>query len=302
MAERATTGIDGVAPYVPVDGTPFRWTMGLHRLDLADWLEVDHRRRVELEEKRRLLHGERAAVLVSLPEGDAPSTELLALVVDHLVARDLVTEGDGTLVDRLTGERTPTAGVHPLEAAALVVQEDLCVLAHTDGEWRLVAACVCFPSRWSLTSKLGASLLGIHEPVPGFAEELARPATTFFDRLTVERPVWRLNWTLLDTAALHLPSSAARRRPPPPAEDLGDALWFRVERQTLRRLADTGAIVFTIRTHVCSLGDLVTASPSTAGALRATLATVAPDVAAYKGWTPLLAPLDEWLGAHGEPQ
>lgn len=300
MAARVS-GVDGVTPYVPVDGAPFRWTMGLHRLDPADWLEVDDRRAVELAEKRRLLDTARRTVLGSLPDGDAPAAELLALVVDHLAARGVVTADDGVLVDHATGERTPMTGVHPLEAAALVAQEDLCVLAAADGEWRLAAACVCFPSRWSLASKLGASLLGIHEPVPGFADELARPATTFFDRLDVERPVWRLNWTLLDTDELHLPSPAAKRRPPPGAEDLGSALWFRVERQTLRRLAATGAIVFTIRTHVCSLGDLVAASPDTAVALRATLATVTPDVAAYKGWTALLAPLDGWLASRGVP-
>ncbi|HLK46346.1 MAG TPA: heme-dependent oxidative N-demethylase subunit alpha family protein, partial [Acidimicrobiales bacterium] len=177
MAGRVS-GVGGVAPYVPVDGGPFRWTMGLHRLELADWLEVDHRRAAELAEKRRLLDTARETVLVSLPDGDAPAAELLALVVDHLTARDLVTARDGVLVDRATGQRTPTAGVHPLEAASLVVQEDLCVLTAQAGEWRLVAACVCFPSRWSLASKLGCTLLGIHEPVPGFADELARPATT----------------------------------------------------------------------------------------------------------------------------
>src|SRR6202035_274876 len=133
----------------------------------------------------------RNTVLASLPEGDEPSVELHRTVVEHLARhRPALDEGPGTVASDVVAR-------HPIEGAALLVQEDLCVLARLHGEWRLVAACVCFPRRWSLRDKLGASLAEIHDPVPGFDRALASPATTFFDRLTVERPVWRRNWTVL---------------------------------------------------------------------------------------------------------
>jgi hypothetical protein len=68
-----------------------------------------------------------------------------------------------------------------------------------------------------------------------------------------------------------------------------------VERQTLRRLASSGAIVFSIRTYVRPLAEVVDATPGFAIALRDTMRTVSPDVAAYKGWAGLLEPLDAWL-------
>jgi len=278
-----------------VDGSPWRLSMGLHRLDEDQWLEVDEHRGAELAEKARLLEHAREEVLVTLPAGDEASHELLELIVAHLAAHhDLLGAAGPAIVARAAG-MDADAGRHPIETASRLVQEDLCVLVRDDA-WRLVAACVCFPSRWLLREKLGANLAEIHGPVPGFGDTLAAPVATFFDRLGADRPVWRRNWTLLDTPTLHLPSPAARRGSPEAiGADLGTQLWFRVERQTLRRLPRTGAIVFTIRTTVRPLGDVVASTPGFAGALRATLSTVGADVAAYKGWTALLAPLSHWL-------
>jgi dimethylamine monooxygenase subunit A len=280
-------------PPQSLDGAPFRWTMGLHRLEESDWLDVDAQREVELAHKARLLADARDVVLVALPEGTAPSAELHELVVDNLA-----THHPG-----VTASVSHAGDRDPLEAAALAVQEDLCVLAHDDA-WRLVAACVCFPSRWSLKEKLGATLEGIHAPVPGFDLALAAPATRFFDRLDVARPVWRSNWTLLDTPELHLPSGDARGTAPDArgrrdldAADVASRLWFRVERQTLRRLPTTDAIAFTIRTTVRPLAEALASAPGAAAALAATLATVPADVAAYKGWVGLLTPLRDWLAA-----
>lgn len=285
------------SPRPVVDGSPWRLSMGLHRLDLDQWLEVDEHRGAELAEKVRLLEHAREEVFVALPAGDEASRELLELVVAHLAARHDVLDATPPAVSSNAEGRAADDERHPIEAASRLVQEDLCVLVRDDA-WRLVAACVCFPSRWSLREKLGASLTEIHGPVPGFDDALAAPAATFFDRLGADRAVWRRNWTLLDTPVLHLPSPAARRGASDAlGDDLGTQLWFRVERQTLRRLPRTGAIVFTIRTTVQPLGDVVASTPGFAGALRATLSTVGDDVAAYKGWTTLLTPLARWLEA-----
>ncbi len=276
--------------------------MGLHRLAESAWLEVDERRDRVLRQKAHLLDAERDTVLATLPTGDEPSRVVLAEVLGHLATHhDLLDATGPRITDRTTGAVIDVERHHPIEAASRLTQEDLCVLTRDDGAWRLVAACVCFPSRWSLREKLGASLTEIHGPVPGFDRTLADPAATFFDRLTVARPVWRRNWTLLDTAELHLPSPAARHHPFDAVGDLGSRLWFRVERQTLRRLPGTGAIVFTIGTSVRPLGDLVRGTPGFAEALRRTLSTVDEDVAAYKGWSDLLAPLGAWL-ASVEPE
>ena len=71
---------------------------------------------------------------------------------------------------------------------------------------------MCFPSRWTLSEKVGQNLSAIHGPVPGYAEALGGPVEALFNRLHPDRPVWRLNWTILDTNELH---------PQPPQHDKG---------------------------------------------------------------------------------
>jgi hypothetical protein len=284
------------APYAPVDGGPWRLSMGLRRLDPDRWLEVDGRRADDLRRKARLLEEAPDVVVATLPGSEAASRELLELVVGFLVAHhaELIEVDGTTLRECTTGAVLDTSIGHSIVTASLLVQEDLCVLEHDGEAWRLTAASVCFPSRWSLAEKLGQTLGVIHEPVPGFEGVLAGPANTFFDRLSPERPVWRVNWTLLDTDEPHLPTASGR-----PArwsaQEIGTSLWFRVERQTLRRLPSSGAIVFSIRTYVRPLADVVDTTPGFAVALRDTMRTVSPDVAAYKGWVGLLEPLDAWL-------
>jgi hypothetical protein len=284
------------APYVPVDGGPWRLAMGLHRLDPVRWLEVDDARAEDLGRKSHLLDASRDVVVATLPGSEGASQELLELVVTSLESNHagLLDVEHDSIRERSTGAVLGRELGHPIVLASRLVQEDLCVLERDD-TWRLTAACVCFPSRWSLREKLGRTLGEIHGPVPGFEDTLERPASTFFDRLSVDRLVWRVNWTLLDTDELHLPTASGRLARWT-SRELGSALWFRVERQTLRRLAGSGAIVFTIRTYVRPLADVVAATPGFAAALRDTMRTVTPDVAAYKGWVGLLEPLDAWLG------
>ena len=166
-------------------------------------------------------------------------------------------------------------------------------------DWVLTAASVCFPSRWSLAHKVGRNLSAIHGPVPGYEAELARPTRAFFDRLGEDRPVWRLNWTLLTDPDLHQPG-AGRRDPLPDGALLqpGRDVWLRVERQTLRRL-DAATIAFTIRTYVTQLQDAVASAPETAEALEVALSGVAPAVVSYKGWRGVAPVVLEWLAGAG---
>ena len=145
--------------------------------------------------------------------------------------------------------------------------------------WRLQAACVCFPSRWNLASKLGATLDDIHRPVPLYDVELSRPTNAFFDRLRSDRPFWRLNWTLIDSPALHQPTAARRR----PHGDLND-WFFRVERQTLRRLSESDTILFTIHNYVGSARALCDDHEDFGPTLLRSLDTAPLEVQAYKGW------------------
>lgn len=269
----------GFDPLTTIDGRRHRVTLGLRRLNLADWLLADEHADEEIAHKKELLATQPSEVLRTMPEAAAASEELLAEIVANLA------------VHHPGRPRQPDPTVDPLQAAALLVQEDLCLLTRGQHHWELTAACVCFPSRWALADKIGASVAAIHDPVPDYAQ-IAGPVDSFFDRLSVDRPMWRTNWTLTDDPALHQPRPAA-------ASVADPGSWtFRVERQTLRRLPDTGAAVFTIRTYQLPLTELVQTDPTAARTLAATLTTTPPDWQAYRSWDDLAA-LVEWLRAHG---
>jgi hypothetical protein len=252
--------------YLPLESKGWRMAMGLRPLDLDHWLEVDDRRDDELEQKRQLLDTVFDVVVATNPEGDEGSRELLGEVTRYLDAHQ----------PELTIEVRREE--HPIVAAARLVQEDLCVLVRSD-VWRLQAACVCFPSRWNLASKLGTTLDDIHRPVPTYDVELSRPTNAFFERLKSDRSFWRLNWTLIDSPALHQPTSARRS----PHGELAD-WFFRVERQTLRRLPESGAIVFTIHNYVASAKELCEAHEDFGATLLLNLDTAPPAMQEYKGW------------------
>jgi hypothetical protein len=266
-------------PYVPLEAKGWRMAMGLRPLDMDQWLEVDERRDVELEEKRQLLASKYDAVVATNPAGDEGSAELLSDVTAFLA----------THFSNFTTVTSPDD--HPIVAASRVVQEDLCVLVRSDA-WRLQAACVCFPSRWNLASKLGTTLDDIHRPVPGYDVELSRPTNAFFERLKPERSFWRLNWTLIDNPALHQPTSARHS----PDGDL-DNWYFRVERQTLRRLPHSDAIIFTIRNYVTSARNLCDADAAFGETLLLNLDTAPDAMLEYKGWRGVADRLRESLSA-----
>ncbi|HET9089161.1 MAG TPA: DUF3445 domain-containing protein [Acidimicrobiales bacterium] len=247
-----------------VDARGWRLAMGLRPLAPEHWLEVDANRDAELARKYELLARERSTVLALTGEGEDACTELL-----EEVTASLRRYHPGVVVELDEFE-------HPLVAASRLVQEDLCVLERDD-EWRLVAACVCFPSRWNLAEKIGTSLDAIHSPVPGYDESLAAPTRKVFDRLEPDKSFWRLNWTLLDNADLFQPGARV------PGESAPEDWFFRVERQTIRRLARSRAVVFTIRTYVSALSSLLGDEEFTENLLRA-LRGAPLSTREYKGW------------------
>ena len=265
-------------PYVPLEVKGWKMAMGLRPLNMDLWLEVDDRRDDELEQKRHLLESSYGVVVATNPEGDEGSRELLAEVT-----RFLEVNHPEIAIDVRGDEQ-------PIVAAARLVQEDLCVLVRSD-VWRLQAACVCFPSRWNLASKLGTTLDDIHRPVPTYDVELSRPTNAFFERLKPDRSFWRLNWTLIDSPDLHQPTSARHS----PHGDLAN-WFFRVERQTLRRLPMSDVVVFTIRNYVTSAKDLCDANEEFGATLLLNLDTAPEAMQQYKGWVGVADRLRDSLG------
>lgn len=179
-----------------------------------------------------------------------------------------------------------------MEGCARVVVDDLCLL---DGDTLvLVAGAVVHPNRWTLADKLGRPLLEVHGPVPGYPGPLAAQVERVLRSLSPGRAVERRGWALLDDATLHQPEPTAGM----PATFDPEGLWLRVERQVLRRLPATRAVVFAIRTRQWRL-DGLTEHPEQASGLAASVRSTPDDLAGYKGVTAIRDDLLTWLGQVG---
>jgi hypothetical protein len=239
-----------------------------------------------LAQKRDLLSQKHDEVFVSLPLGDAGSREVLDLLSEHLPR---------IFPDRWPNEVSIDSSLHPLEAASLLVQEDLCVMSQVGNDWILSAASLCFPSRWDVRDKIGKNLLGIHGPVPHYEEKIGAATQNIFDKLTVERPVWRVNWTVMDSGELHQPTAV--RSPDAMAitsSNIEQELHFRRERQTLRKLPKSGDILFTIRTYSDTFAQVVEQFPDFRSHIGPTISGSTPQLIAYKGWAKILNELQSW--------
>lgn len=288
--------------YAPFRAGPFRLSMGLTPLNLRDWIEPDARMATELYEKERLLHERHREVFVTLPEAAEGAAEVLELLSAYLPVRfpTLYRRVGERLDNCVTGHTWNLADhtLHPLDLAGRLVQEDLCLMRQdTDTEsYRLVGASVCFPTRWHLAQKIGQSVGAIHAPVPDYEEQLASTMDRFLCRLKTDRPVWRLNWSLLDDPTLFQPTGHGRHRLNThiTRHNAGETVWLRMERQTLRRLPGTGDILFTIRVHVRPLHTLA-ARPERAAALAAAIRALPPAIQQYKSLLPFRGAVLAWL-------
>jgi len=147
-----------------------------------------------------------------------------------------------------------------LGEAALAVWEDLCLLTRAgEGEpFVLTGGALAFPTDWHLADKIGQPLLGVHAPIHGYAEQLSEGVDRFIDGLKPGEIYGRTNWFVVASDALrYLPHDDPQDRfAHVTAANAGETLFVRSERQTLRRLPETGAVLFTIGIYRTPLGAL----------------------------------------------
>jgi hypothetical protein len=277
--------------HTPYDGSRKPFTVGLAPLDLTDWIEPDHRLVATLQQKGHLLATRRDVVMREEPGTHAAQREALELIAEHVVARQpdiyrrdgnrIIIAPAGAVIDLDNPDEAP------LVTAAQLVSDDLLMMRAGEGGYRLVAAVLCFPSAWSLIEKFGQSLDALHAAVPGYPDKLARVMNRIFDNLKVEQPVWRVNWSIYPDDELHHPESKERPRDWFNEDDLAPEAFVRVERQTLRRLPESGDILFTVRIHVDPF-DAFRRHPEgarLAASLREQILALDPEQLAYKALT-----------------
>lgn len=223
--------------------------MGLVRVPEAEWLTPG----ADLAARAAMFADVPDCVQV-LPEAEAAVDEVRVM----LARRNLQSRHPGFLRDDGLEGRTALAAA-ALRSAAAGVWEDLCILtSDASGQYRLTAAALAFPTDWYLHEKLGHALTPIHAPIHGYAEQLAAGVDHFFATLQPGAIFGRTNWFVVASDAWrYLPQDEPEVRfAHVTAENAGATLFVRCERQTLRRLPQSGAVLFTIGIHVTPLDRL----------------------------------------------
>lgn len=257
--------------------------MGLKPLDLSRWIEIDETFKTQVAKKKDILKNHQDLVLKIEPMASPAVLETQELLKEHLLSyfpnkysfADSIFKVDSNDSYKISNDPTEA-----LKNMSQWVQEDFAFMS-PESPSRLVGGCICFPSRWNLPQKMSLGSDAIHAPVPKFKETVAKATNQFLERIQVEKPMWRLNWTLHDCPEIFTPFPDEGRSDLTSSNIL-EHTYLRMERQTLRRLPKTNFVLFTIRTYIFPLKDVVS-DPQRKIALKSTLDHLPIETANYKG-------------------
>ncbi|QFU75214.1 DUF3445 domain-containing protein [Halioglobus maricola] len=277
--------------YLPHIPHPEVLLMGLSPKGDAPWIEPDNDigRYHEHKLQQRKIRGD--AVYRGDDESIPAQRELRAALTTHLLDAhaDCYSREADSLNCRPGDFQIPLAGEECLWDISLAVADDLAIMEKRSSQYHLTAASLCSPSHWLLAEKVGLAMRDIHDPIPGFHEKLTPRIDRFFEHLRPNHPVVRFNWSVLAEDNLaQLPGEEATVTADTP-------LFYRVERQSLVRLPETGAIAFSIRVYVHPLDMLA----STKGAIPSLLAAIdaaSPEISIYKGFDLMQPALARYRG------
>lgn len=285
---------------------PFRWpyhqTMSIFKLDINHWLDMDKYYWHYSEEKKRVFMKYGKQNIDWLPESGDACLELMETVLQHMIDRypllftvliDKKTKGR-VVKNELTNEildMTFPLKEHPLVYVLKMAKEDFYVVKYNpeDGMHRLVAAAVPFPGgSFDILTKIGNHLDAIHEDVPYYKEKLKNSMERWFKRLTPNLPVERASWYMSWDHKLKMSNVYQLPEIVPDLEatmKLTEPRSFnvRVERQTLRRLPKSQAIIFTNHPVFYSLDEMKD-EPMVPSLIRKILYEGPGDIIKYKNF------------------
>lgn len=253
------------APYIGINlpEGPFAYSMGF-AVSRDSWLDVAASPPAILREKAKTLRQYPHDTVVFLPQAAPPLQELLALLgLSHLPATEeglrlLAGLWDPDLVLMQRGQK----GQEPV----------------------MVAGSLCHSTSWSPIDKIGHTMSEIHGPTPTVNEQYGSHIVTFIDRMRPDKIYQRSGWGLAASAQRDMhpahggPQITAKTR----VHDLH--VWQEI--QGLRLLPESNGVAFMIRVLTAPIA-LLLADTKARAALRQQLETMPPEIAEYKGITPV---------------
>lgn len=251
-------------PHLPFMAGPPDFLVGLHPIPLENWLFPDWEADC-LPAKRALLQNHAEQVCAAL-EG----------------SRDAALEAAQLL-----------AGATSLQDAAAAISDDPVIMEKRDGAWCATAMVLCAPTFFSAREAIGKTLGALHGPVPDIlgpdeTQGLAQRVGRVFDGLAPDVVLERFNWTVQPGAERYTPAAQPLfdRAAKLGAESVANLLHLRVERQTIRKLPSSGAVVFCIRVSIDPLREAI-AQPAARAMFAQAWESAPARVRQYKRWPAL---------------
>lgn len=225
-----------------------------------------------------------------------------------------------TVLSRLAGLAIDVGpqGADPLVAVALLASEDMLILLpekhgpHGDSAYKLKAGALLFPNDWALRShfkvpppdeenvaaleaweytrqksmkaaRLGKTPYEIHDGhVAHYMENFASRVDMFFSQMKPGMRAWRRNWGMRLTDELCLHSDLAPASLPEPTADNWERYgYLRSEHEAFIKLPKSRAVIFSIKTYLWKLSELVK-NPVALAALQTANMNLAPTMFEYR--------------------
>ncbi|KAF8865130.1 hypothetical protein BDZ45DRAFT_669020 [Acephala macrosclerotiorum] len=278
-------------PYRPFRAGRYTMTMGIRKMPEDDWLVIDNLYQQEQDLRRHLLKTNRDGVMQCLPGAEEACKEALQAIIDFLTRRfpshfHLLKDRPGWICNAITNRTfkfSEPLQQHPLEIAAQLVMEDINLLMQGVGEhsneYYLQASYSMAPAGWYIQERIGWPLWRIHHPVPMWNEKLKKPMEKFFLGLKVSTPVQRNNYFVqMDDTMFQQEPFPDSLLHAPKIENIR----IRHERQTLRRLPRTRAVMFMVRTYLTPVTALKDEKDNL-WVFREAVNAWPPEMAKYKG-------------------
>ncbi|KAF8525830.1 hypothetical protein BU17DRAFT_41493 [Hysterangium stoloniferum] len=283
----------------PAPYRPFRWegypiNMGIRPMPWASWIELDNKYLEYLEIRKARVASRGDKVVRTLPGAEQAALEACTELSAYLAKRypnvfRVEHAGRVKIIEILpTGDRWDLDVDDPMTVAGLLADDLAIMIEGPDGLYYMQAGSICVPGIWRIVDKIGLPLAEIHlrGRVYKYKEKLEFSMDRFFKKLAVDKPIQRNNYSFQLGPDLAWLSSHGNeddfdqetKKPRQGTDSAISDIYFRSERQTLRKLPLTGCILFTIRTYFHPVTEIIT-EPGVPGRIAA----------AIRGWDEAVA-------------
>lgn len=303
----------------PFTGKPYQLTMGIKRLDPQDWLLIEDSYLKSTTEKSRILDNNhnaypptknlRASTLLESPEADCAIREWYDITVQYMCDKYPMIFSESTskniVYNTITKASFPKKASSRYSREQLLdilgknIEEDFIILLKEspESEYFFKAGVFAFAAGFDPIDKFNKPLTAIHSPIPGYETKLKRSMNKYFDRIQPGEFVLRSNFSVQTHTKYYVDDSNKgyhwdNETSKPLDYDLLDfdnQVHYRSERQTLTKLPQSGAVVFTIRTYLHPFSKFKHEYPEDGKRLLASLNGLPDDIAEYKNaveWGP----------------